>query len=58
MGESVYRVITVRNADLMESIAEQAAAEGIKNAAIVILIGAVDSFTVSGLEQQRNGQWR
>ena len=40
-------VLEVRNAELMESITEQAAEQGIAYAAIVALIGAVDSFTVS-----------
>jgi hypothetical protein len=40
-------VLEVRNAELMESIAKQAAERGITYAAIVALIGAVDSFTVS-----------
>jgi uncharacterized protein len=40
-------VLEVRNAELMESITRQAAERGITNAAIVALIGAIDSFTVS-----------
>jgi uncharacterized protein len=40
-------VLEVRNAELMESITKQAAEQGIAYAAIVALIGAVDSFTVS-----------
>jgi uncharacterized protein len=40
-------ILEVRNAELMESIAKQAAEHGITYAAIVALIGAVDSFTVS-----------
>jgi predicted DNA-binding protein with PD1-like motif len=40
-------VIEVRNAELMESITKQAAERGITYAAIVALIGAIDSFTVS-----------
>src|ERR1700726_2856931 len=40
-------VLEVRNAELIESITKQAAEQGITNAAIVTLIGAVDSFTVS-----------
>jgi uncharacterized protein len=40
-------VIEVRNAELMESLTKQAAEQGITYAAIVALIGAVDSFTVS-----------
>jgi predicted DNA-binding protein with PD1-like motif len=40
-------VFEVRNAELMESITKQAAEQGITYAAIVALIGAVDSFTVS-----------
>jgi uncharacterized protein len=39
-------VLEVRNAELMESITKQAAERGITYAAIV-LIGAIDSFTVS-----------
>jgi uncharacterized protein len=40
-------VLEVRNAELIESLTKQAAAQGITYAAIVALIGAVDSFTVS-----------
>ena len=40
-------VFEVRNAELIESITQQAAEHGITYAAIVALIGAVDSFTVS-----------
>jgi predicted DNA-binding protein with PD1-like motif len=40
-------VIEVRHAELMESITKQAAEQGITYAAIVALIGAPDSFTVS-----------
>jgi predicted DNA-binding protein with PD1-like motif len=40
-------VFELRNAELMESISRQAAEQGITYAAIVALIGAVDSFTVS-----------
>jgi uncharacterized protein len=40
-------VFEVRNAELLESITQQAAEHGISYAAIVALIGAVDGFTVS-----------
>ncbi|WP_127354275.1 PCC domain-containing protein [Actinacidiphila soli] len=40
-------VIEVRKAELIESITKQAAEQGITDAAIVALIGAIDSFTVS-----------
>jgi hypothetical protein len=40
-------VLEVRNAELMDSLTQQAAELGITNAAIVALIGAIDSFTVS-----------
>jgi predicted DNA-binding protein with PD1-like motif len=40
-------VIEIRNGELLETIARQATELGIVNAAIVSLIGAVDSFTVS-----------
>jgi predicted DNA-binding protein with PD1-like motif len=40
-------VLEVRNAELMESLTKQAAELGITYAAIVTLIGAIDSFTVS-----------
>jgi predicted DNA-binding protein with PD1-like motif len=40
-------VLEVRNAELMESITKQAAEQGITYGAIVALIGAIDSFTVS-----------
>ena len=39
--------LEVRNAELMESITKQAAERGITYTAIVALIGAIDSFTVS-----------
>ena len=44
---TTMHVLEVRNAELMESITKQAAEHGITNAAIVALIGAADSFTVS-----------
>lgn len=40
-------VFEVRNGELMKGIAEQATAAGIRNGAIVSLIGAADTFTVS-----------
>jgi predicted DNA-binding protein with PD1-like motif len=40
-------VIEVHNDELMESLARQAKERGITHGAIVSLIGAVDSFTVS-----------
>jgi hypothetical protein len=40
-------VIEVRNAELIESLTKQAAEQGITDAAIVALIGAIDRFTVS-----------
>ena len=40
-------VLEVRDAELIESLTQQAAEQGIGYAAIVALIGAVDSFTVS-----------
>jgi len=40
-------IIEVRSGELMEAIGRQAKELGITNAAIVSLIGAVDSFTVS-----------
>jgi uncharacterized protein len=40
-------VMEVRHAELMESLTKKAAELGITNAAIVSLIGAIDSFTVS-----------
>ena len=41
------QVLEVRNGELIESITRQAAEQGISHAAIVALIGAADSFTVS-----------
>src|SRR6202035_4383975 len=46
-GRAPMHVFEVRNAELLESITQQAAEHGITHAAIVALIGAVDSFTVS-----------
>ncbi|MFD8318942.1 PCC domain-containing protein [Kitasatospora purpeofusca] len=40
-------VFEVKNAELLESITEQAKAAGVTDGAIVSLIGAADSFTVS-----------
>lgn len=40
-------VIEVRNAELVETVTKEAKRLGIANGAIVSLIGAVDSFTVS-----------
>src|ERR1700724_2326801 len=44
-GRAPMRVFEVRNAELLESITQQAAEHGITSAAIVALIGAIDSFT-------------
>jgi hypothetical protein len=41
------QVLEVRNAELIESITRKAAEQGVSHAAIVALIGAADSFTVS-----------
>ena len=41
------QVLEVRNGELIESITRQAAEQGITQAAIVALIGAADSLTVS-----------
>jgi predicted DNA-binding protein with PD1-like motif len=41
------QVFEVRDDELMGAIAEQAGAAGIRNGAIVSLIGAVDAFTIS-----------
>jgi predicted DNA-binding protein with PD1-like motif len=40
-------LIEVRNGELLDAIEQAAKERGITNAAIVTLIGAVDSFTVS-----------
>lgn len=40
-------VIEIRDAELMESVTRQVAEHGVKNGAIVSLIGAVDGFTLS-----------
>jgi predicted DNA-binding protein with PD1-like motif len=40
-------VIEIRNAELMEAVAKEAKRLHITNGAIVSLIGAVDSFTIS-----------
>jgi predicted DNA-binding protein with PD1-like motif len=45
-------VLEVRNAELMASLTEQAKALGIRDAAIVTLIGAADSFTVSTMPRE------
>lgn len=40
-------VFEIRNGELLAGIQDQAAAAGLRSAAIVSLIGAVDGFTVS-----------
>ena len=45
-------VIEVRNAELMDAVAEEAKRLDIANGAIVSLIGAVDSFTISTMSKQ------
>ena len=47
MIQPTVHVITVENDELLESIARQASNLGIRNAAIVTLIGAADSFRIS-----------
>lgn len=37
----------ITNGELMDSLAQQAAERGVRNGAIISLIGAVDGFTVS-----------
>lgn len=44
-------VIEILNGEMMKAIAEEAADRGIKNGAIVSLIGAVDSFTISTMRE-------
>ncbi|MGH3782294.1 MAG: hypothetical protein ACRDRO_17175 [Pseudonocardiaceae bacterium] len=44
-------VIEVRNAELMETVTNEAKRLDITNWAIVSLIGAVDSFTISTMPQ-------
>jgi hypothetical protein len=46
-GGAPMHVFEVRNAELVESLTQQCAEQGITYAAIVALIGAIDSFTVS-----------
>ena len=46
-GTAPMHVFEVRNAELIESLTQQCAEQGITYAAIVALIGAIDSFTVS-----------
>jgi predicted DNA-binding protein with PD1-like motif len=45
--QPTVRVLTVENDELLQSIARQAKNLGIRNAAIVTLIGAADSFRIS-----------
>ena len=47
----MYRVIEIKGAELLASLAEQAEAGGIRDAAIVTMIGAVDSFTISTMPE-------
>lgn len=49
-------VFEVTNDELMESLARQAKELGITNAAIVSLIGGVDSFTVSTMPADDAGK--
>ena len=44
--------IEVRDGDLIEEITRQAKELGIKDAAIVSLIGAADAFTVSAMDRE------
>lgn len=44
-------VIEIRNAELMETVTKEAQRHGIVNGAIVSLIGAVDSFTISTMPE-------
>ena len=44
-------VIEVRNGEMMETLAKEAARLGIRNGAIASLIGAVDSFTISTMRE-------
>ncbi|MGH3718194.1 MAG: PCC domain-containing protein [Pseudonocardiaceae bacterium] len=44
-------VIEVRNAELIKTVAEEAKRLNIVNGAIVSLIGAVDSFTISTMSE-------
>lgn len=44
-------VIEVRNAELMDTVTQEAKCLDITNGAIVSLIGAVDSFTISTMPQ-------
>ena len=44
-------VIEIKNAELLQEIERQAKALGLKNAAIVSLIGAADSFTISTMPE-------
>lgn len=50
------QIIEVKQAELIESITRQAKDAGITNAAIVSLIGAVDSFTVSTMPKNDPGK--
>lgn len=45
-------VIDVRNAELMETVTKEAKRLNIDNGAIVSLIGAVDSFTISTMPKR------
>lgn len=47
IAKTRMHVVEVRNAELLATIATEAEQLGIKNAAIVTLIGAADSFTMS-----------
>lgn len=49
-------VIEVLNAELMETVAKEAERLGITNGAIVSLIGAVDSFTISTMPEYDAGK--
>ena len=44
-------VIEIRNGEMMEGIAKEAARLGVANGAIASLIGAVDSFTISTMRE-------
>jgi predicted DNA-binding protein with PD1-like motif len=44
-------IIEVRNAELIETVAKEAQRQGITHGAIVSLIGAVDTFTISTMPE-------
>jgi hypothetical protein len=56
--EQLVVVIEIRNGELIETVAKEAHRLGLDNGAIVSLIGAVDTFTISTMPGDRRTRGR